>query len=149
MQNLNVLLTSAIKADAAAFSGRQTDLSRAVCGSNQGLRHKITNFRGQALHPDELVALQQVSGSRHTVQEMARLLGGVFVPLPKCGWENDGERSVMTVSLSLAELFQAVLSVQAAGSVSAAERLRLERLAFAVVAALFEWLFGCLGVHHG
>lgn len=130
MQNLNVLLTSAIKADAAAFSGRQTDLSRAVCGSNQGLRHKIANFRGQALRPEELVVLQQASGGRHTVQEMARLLGGVFVPLPTPAQTRDG--GVMLVMIALADLCRAMLAVQQ-GAMTGAE---LQRVAYSACAAV-------------
>ncbi|ERE07201.1 phage regulatory CII family protein [Pseudogulbenkiania ferrooxidans] len=75
-------LDDAIREDVARWPHSQESLSRVVCGSAQGLRHKLVHFKGQHLRPEELVMLQLSSGGRHTVSAMARELGGAFLMLP-------------------------------------------------------------------
>ena len=130
-------LSHAIKLDAEVFHGTQIELSRQVCGSNQGLRHKIAQFRGSALHPDELVALQQVSGGRHTIQEMARLLGGVFVPISTCA---DTSNELYNIYISLGLLHSTMREACADGVISVHERIDLEQKAQWTVSAIFAWL---------
>lgn len=142
MDKINLRLSHAIKADVAAFAGTQVDLSREVCGSNQGLRHKIANVKGQALHPAELVRLQQVSGSRHVIQEMARTLGGVFVSLPS---EIDADSSSSSICIALGDLHRAMRDAQADGVISDNERVDLENKAQWTISAMLSWLYGCLG----
>lgn len=134
---LNIDLDTAIRADILAFNGSQTELSQQVCGSQQGLRHKVAHFRGANLHPDELLRLQQVSGSAHTIQEMARAFGGVFFRLP----ENVSLEQVNTnLYIELGELHHAMQTACANGVITIKERVLLERKAQWTVAALFAWL---------
>lgn len=136
--NKSLDLTDAIKRDVSVFGGTQAELSRQVCGSNQGLRHKIAQFRGSSLRPEELIVLQQISGGRHTVQEMSRLLGGVFVALPE---EVNVDEATSNIYISLGLLHSAMREACSDGVISACERVELEQKAQWAVSAIFAWVW--------
>lgn len=140
MEEIDLLINRAIHEDVKAFSGNQMELSQLVCGSKQGLSHKINHFRGTDLYPDELIRLQQFSGSYQAMQEMARLLGGVFFRLPEMG-NTDGAAALICIELGA--LHSAMLQARQAGVISSDERVMLERKAQNMIAAVFSWLYAC------
>lgn len=104
-------LQDAIRADVDQWQGRQEELSRMVCGSAQGLRHKLVSFKGSKFDPEELVMLQLATGGRNTVTAMARELGGVFMQLPPVSEEMDSAdlaEECQAVTLRLAEMFSEI-----------------------------------------
>ncbi|WP_155419410.1 phage regulatory CII family protein [Chromobacterium subtsugae] len=97
-------LDAALRRDAEQWRGNHEELSRLVCGSGQGLRHKLSHFKGQFLRPHETVALQQATGGRHFVTEMARQLGGVFLMMPPPAVDLDNQDLLLQVNHMHAEL---------------------------------------------
>ncbi|WP_158677685.1 phage regulatory CII family protein [Chromobacterium vaccinii] len=97
-------MENAIRRDAGMWNGSLEDLGQLVCGSRQGLKHKLQHFRGQYLRPEELVTLQQATGGRHVVSEMARQLGGVFLMMPPPAVDLDNQDLLLQVNHMHAEL---------------------------------------------
>lgn len=137
-------LQDAIRADVDQWAGRQEELSRVVCGSAQGLRHKLVGFKGAKFSPEELLMLQLATGGRHTVTAMARELDGVFLQLPPVGEELDpadlaGECQAVTVRL--AEMFAEIgKSIAHDGQINTDEREAIEARAHALREQVVRYL---------
>lgn len=123
-------LQDAIRADVDQWAGRQEELSRMVCGSAQGLRHKLVEFKGSKFSPEELLMLQLASGGRHTVTAMARELGGMYLQLPPVDEEMDPTdlvRECQAVTQRQADLFAEIAeSIARDGQITADERKAIE-----------------------
>jgi len=136
-------LNDAIRSDVEQWPGTQESLSRDVCGSAQGLRHKLAGYKGSTLRPEELVMIQLMTGGRHFVTAMARELGGVYLQLPPLSEELDNGDLLAechAVSLRLAELFGELASATADGVIKPDERARCDARAHALREQVMRYL---------
>ncbi|WP_410498131.1 phage regulatory CII family protein [Chitinibacter sp. S2-10] len=108
--DLNTLPKGVIEAareDCALFRGGQEDLSRAVTGYPQTLRHKLTGHNRAVLGVDDALSVMELTGGRNTICAMARQLGGVYIQLPAMGELEDNEDlmlSFLSASMALGDL---------------------------------------------
>lgn len=136
-------LNDAIRNDVEQWPGTQESLSRDVCGSAQGLRHKLAGYKGSTLRPEELVMIQLMTGGRHFVTAMARELGGVYLQLPPVAEELDNAdllAECQAVSLKLAELFAELAKSASDGVIDAGERDRCDARAHALREQVMRYL---------
>lgn len=146
-------LNDAIRNDVEQWPGTQESLSRDVCGSAQGLRHKLAGYKGSTLRPEELVMIQLMTGGRHFVTAMARELGGVYLQLPPLSDELDNGDLVaecQAVSMKLAELFAELAgSIANDGVIDAGERARCNDRAHALREQVMRYLSLSYRVYDG
>lgn len=115
-----------------------------VCGSAQGMRHKLVGFKGAKFDPDELVMLMLATGGRHIVTAMAREVDGVFLQLPPVADDMDpadlaGE--CQAVTLKLAEMFSEIhKSLANDGQIDGQERERIEDKSHALREQVMRYL---------
>ncbi|MGC0151024.1 phage regulatory CII family protein [Chromobacterium vaccinii] len=137
-------MENAIRRDAGMWSGSLEELGRLVCGSTQGLKHKLAHFRGQYLRPEELVTLQLATGGRNAVSEMARQLGGVFLMMPPAAIELDNQDLLLQVNHMHAELGRLLESmneyVRNDGVIDGAEKQTLDRQGHEVHVQILKFL---------
>ncbi|PXX49394.1 phage regulatory CII family protein [Aquitalea magnusonii] len=104
-------ILEAARRDAEQWVGTQESLSKDVCGSANGLRHKLSGFKGAKLSVEDALSLMLLTRGRHTITEMCRELGGVFVelPPPEEPVENtDLLAESQAITVRMAELFDSV-----------------------------------------
>ncbi|BAK75408.1 hypothetical protein NH8B_0573 [Pseudogulbenkiania sp. NH8B] len=137
-------LNDAIRSDVEQWPGTQESLSRDVCGSAQGLRHKLAGYKGSTLRPEELVMIQLMTGGRHFVTAMARELGGVYLQLPPLGDELDNGdllAECQEITARLSELFaELAKSIANDGVIDAGERGRCDARAHALREQVVRYL---------
>ncbi|GAB2885285.1 hypothetical protein GCM10027202_12360 [Microvirgula curvata] len=137
-------LQDAIRADADSWPGLQEELSRTVCGSAQGLRHKLVGYKGAKFSPEELAMLMLATGSRHTVTALARELGGVFLQLPPLTSGVDLstlEAECQAVTMRLADMFAEIhQAVANDGQIDGDERKRIEASSHALREQVLRYL---------
>nr|WP_294864369.1 phage regulatory CII family protein [uncultured Pseudogulbenkiania sp.] len=146
-------LNDAIRSDVEQWPGTQESLSRDVCGSAQGLRHKLAGYKGSTLRPEELVMIQLMTGGRHFVTAMARELGGMYLQLPSVAEDLDNGDLVaecQAVSMKLAELFSELAgSIANDGVIDAGERVRCNERAHALREQVMRYLALSYRVYDG
>lgn len=136
-------LTDALHADCKRWPGTQESLSRDVCGSAQGLRHKIAGYKGSVLGLHEALTVMQLTGGRATVCEFARELGGVFVQLPQVDVVLDNTDLMSAsheVTVALGALFAEMQQALVDERIESHEREQLERLAHRINEKVVQWL---------
>lgn len=136
-------LQDAIGSDVRAYAGSQEELSRRVCGSATGLRYKLAHYKQMHFRPEELVMLQLLAGSRHTVGAMAAELGGVFLQLPPVDEtlaNGDLESELSAVQERLADLLREMREAKRDGEIDSGERRRLDARGHEVIAQLTRYL---------
>lgn len=115
-----------------------------VCGSAQGMRHKLVGFKGAKFDPDELVMLMLATGGRHTVTAMAREVDGVFLQLPPMAGELDPAdlaAECQAVTLRLAEMFSEIhKALSNDGQIDSQERELIEDKSHALREQVMRYL---------
>ncbi|OHX10485.1 hypothetical protein BI347_22170 [Chromobacterium sphagni] len=137
-------MDAALQKDAEQWRSGHEELSRAVCGSGQGLRHKLSHFKGQFLRPHEIMLLQLATGGRHFVSELARQLGGVFLMMPPAAVELDNQDLLLQVNHMHAELGRLLESmnefVRNDGVIDGNEKWALDQQGHEVYAQILRFL---------
>lgn len=135
---------AAARLDCALWRAGQEDLSRAVTGYPQTLRHKLTGHNRAVLGVDDALSLMELTGGRNTIAAMARQLNGVFVQLPEVGAIEDNEDlllALMQISTAFGELSnKAQHAVGNDGVVDAHERAGLLDTAQAMHGKVLHYL---------
>ena len=99
----------AVRADCRMWKGTQESLSRDVCGSAQGLRHKLAGYKGSILSVEDAQSVMLLTGGRHTITEMARELGGMYLQLVSEEVDNaDLISECYKIQQRMADLFDAL-----------------------------------------
>ena len=104
-------ILEAVRDDAASWPGSQESLSKDVCGSPHGLRHKLSGYKGARVSIEDVLVIMQLTGGRNTIKELCRELSGVFVELPPPHEEVDNTDLLaesQAITICVGNLFDAV-----------------------------------------
>lgn len=136
-------VNDALHADSKRWPGTQESLSRDVCGSAQGLRHKLSGYKGSVLSVHDALTIMQLTGGRETIQEMARELGGVFIQLPQIDAIVDNTDLLAAgrdVTVAVGEFFSAEQTALADERLEIFEQEILQRGAHKVTQRMMRYL---------
>lgn len=110
----------------------------------------MVGYKNSFLRPEELIQLQLISGGRNTIQEMARLLGGVFVwlPTPDMPLHNLPDDALMDMTATLSILFAEVQNAKSDGKICFNDKCLIEKRVNEFIATILVWI-QILFVAHG
>ncbi len=121
-------LRSAVVKMIATISGKWVVAAAHLGMTENALKNRAYETKGQSLSTDDALALQQLSGTTLFAEAIASMSGGTFVKLPCIGeMENDSIQQLFNQNyVEIGRLFDAFTAAVADGVIDDRERTQIE-----------------------